>query len=45
MQQEQNEYQKIPFGAVRLVRDWDLLLIEDAVQCILRPDESPYWVY
>ena len=45
MRQEQNEYENIPFGAVRLVRDWDLLLIEYAVQCLLRPDESPYWAY
>jgi DNA-binding MarR family transcriptional regulator len=45
MRQEQNEYQKIPFGAVRLVRDWDLLLIEEAVQCILRPNEAPFWAY
>jgi hypothetical protein len=45
MRQEQNEYENIPFGAVRLVRDWDLLLIEYAVHCILRPSESPYWAY
>jgi hypothetical protein len=45
VRQEQNEYENIPFGAVRLVRDWDLLLIEYAVQCLLRPDESPYWAY
>jgi hypothetical protein len=45
MRQEQNEYQNIPFGAVRLVRDWDLLLIEYAAQCTLRPNESPYWAY
>jgi hypothetical protein len=45
MRREQNEYQNIPFGAVRLVRDWDLLLIEEAVQCILRPDGAPYWAY
>lgn len=45
MRQEQNEYRKIPFGSVRLIRDWDLLLIEDALQCILRPYESPYWAY
>ncbi|HTU16947.1 MAG TPA: MarR family winged helix-turn-helix transcriptional regulator [Gemmataceae bacterium] len=45
MRQEQNEYKNIPFGALRLVRDWDLLLIEDAVQCVLRPSESPYWAY
>jgi DNA-binding MarR family transcriptional regulator len=45
MRQEQNEHQNIPLGAVRLVRDWDLLLVEYAVQCVLRPSESPYWAY
>lgn len=45
MWQEQHEYKNIPFGAMRLVRDWDLLLMEYAVQCILHPDESPYWGY
>ena len=45
MRQEQNEHKKIPFGTLRLIRDWDLLLIEHAVQCVRQPNQSPYWAY
>lgn len=45
MREEQNEYKQISWGAVRLVDDWDLLLVEYAVQCLLRPYESPHWAY
>jgi hypothetical protein len=37
MQEEQNEYRKIAWGAVRLVNDWELLLFEYALHCLLNP--------
>jgi hypothetical protein len=46
MRDEQNEYENIKWGAVRMVHDWDLLLFEDALHGLLRPaDETGYWVY
>jgi hypothetical protein len=35
MQAEQNEQKPVPFGAARIIRDWDLLLFEDALRCLL----------
>jgi hypothetical protein len=35
MQAEQSEQKPIPFGAVRIIHDWDLLLFEDALRCLL----------
>jgi hypothetical protein len=35
MQVEQNEQKPIPFGAVRIIHDWGLLLFEDALRCLL----------
>jgi DNA-binding MarR family transcriptional regulator len=40
MQVEQNEQKPIPFGAVRIIHDWDLLLFEDALRCLLEAPEA-----
>lgn len=40
MQVEQNEQKPIPFGAVRIIHDWDLLLFEDALRCLLEAPEG-----
>jgi hypothetical protein len=46
MQAEQNEYRNIPWGAVRQISDWDLLLIEDALRCLLAaPGEAGRCAY
>jgi hypothetical protein len=45
MRAEQNDYQPIPFGAVRLIHDWDLLLVENALHCLLEPHAAGYWAY
>jgi hypothetical protein len=46
MQAEQNEYRSIPWGAVRLIHDADLLLVEYALRCLLAPPrEAPRWAY
>jgi hypothetical protein len=43
---EQNEYENIKWGAVRLVRDWELLLFEYALRCLLGPPrEAGSWAY
>ncbi len=45
MRAEQNEHQSIPFGAVRLIRDWELLIAEKAIQCVLHPREAGHLAY
>lgn len=46
MRAEQNEYKNIPFGAARLITDWDLLHCEHALRCLLSPPaEAGSWVY
>lgn len=45
MQNEQNECQRIKWGAVRLIHDNDLLVLEYAVRCLLNPHESGVWAY
>src|SRR5205823_1533602 len=46
MRAEQNEHKNIPYGAVRIVTDWELLLCEHALHCLLNPPhEAGYWAY
>jgi DNA-binding MarR family transcriptional regulator len=45
MQAAQNEQRPIPWGAVRLIRDWELLVAEDAARCVLSPHEAGHWAY
>jgi DNA-binding MarR family transcriptional regulator len=45
MQAEQNEHKNIPWGAVRIVTDWDLFLCEEALRCLLHPREPGSWAY
>ncbi len=46
MKAEQNEQKPVPFGAVRIIHDWDLLLIEDALRCLLDdPQAAGHTVY
>ncbi len=42
---EQNEYQSSRWGAIRSIRDWDLLVVEYAVQGVLSPHEAEFWAY
>jgi hypothetical protein len=42
---EQDEYQNIPFGLLRNVKSFDLLVVECALKAVLRPYEAPYWLY
>ncbi len=43
---EQNEYKRIKWGAVRIIRDWDLLMFESALHCLLdQSQEAGGWAY
>ncbi len=43
---QQNEYRNIKWGSVRLINDWELLLFEYALHCLLGPPhEAGYWAY
>ncbi len=44
-EQEQNEYKKITWQMVRIVKSQELLLIEYAMRCFLSPGESSFWGY
>jgi hypothetical protein len=46
MRQQQNEFKNISWGAVRLIHDWELLLFEYAVSCLVSPArEAPALAY
>ncbi len=45
MQATQNEYRRIHWGAVRIIHDWDLFLVETAVRCLVYRREAAHWAY
>jgi hypothetical protein len=46
MRSQQNEHKNIPYGAVRLIHDWDLLVFENALNCMLHPAHAAgHWSY
>ncbi len=45
LQQVQNTYKNITWGPVRIIESRDVLVVEDAVQCLLKPAEAAYWAY
>jgi hypothetical protein len=45
IQNEQNEYRQIKWGAVRIITDNDLLVVEDALRCVLRPHGAGVYAY
>ena len=42
---EQNEHERIKWGAVRKIKSWDLLTVERTLRAVLNRDEAPYWLY
>ena len=40
-----NEYKPVPYGTVRTIRNRYVLVVEDAVQCVLSPYSAPSRVY
>jgi hypothetical protein len=45
LQQVQNTYKHINWGPVRIIESREVLVVEDAVQCFVRPVEAGYWAY
>jgi hypothetical protein len=45
VQAEQNEYVSIQWSAVRNIKSWDLLIVENTLRSILNRDEAPRWLY
>jgi hypothetical protein len=45
IEEEQDEYEDIPFGAVRAIKSFDLVTVEHALKAVLRPHEVPSWLY
>jgi hypothetical protein len=39
------EYKSIPYGMVRIIQDKNVLIVEDAVQCVLSPYSAPSQAY
>lgn len=40
-----NKYQKIGWNDVRIVRNYGVLIVEEALYCLLRPKEASFWAY
>jgi hypothetical protein len=40
-----DEYKSIPYGVVRIIQDKNVLIVEDAVQCVLSPYSAPSQAY
>ena len=45
IQAEQNEYVSIGWSAVRNIKSWDLLIVENTLRTIPNRDEAPRWLY
>ncbi len=42
---EQNEFVSMRWGAVRNIKSWDLLIVEETLKSIVRPQEAEHWLY
>jgi hypothetical protein len=42
---EQDEYENIPWGVVRNIKSFDLVVVEHALKAVRRPYEAPFWLY
>ena len=40
-----DEYKPIPYGTVRVIKNRYVLIVEDAVRCVLSPYSAPSWAY
>jgi hypothetical protein len=45
VQDVNNKYENQSWGPVRIIQSKEVLLVENALNCILRPSESSYWGY
>jgi hypothetical protein len=42
---EQNEHVSLKWQTVRNIKNWDLLIVEEALRSIVRPHEAQHWLY
>ena len=42
---QQSEYKRVKWASVRIIHDPDLLVVEDALSCVLHPHEAAHWAY
>ncbi len=42
---EQNEYQKVGWNMVRMIRSKDLVVVEESLKSVLKGYEAPIWAY
>ena len=45
MEAERNEYKKIGWNMVRLLKSTDLFVVETCLRSVVRSYEAPYWAY
>ena len=45
MEAEQNEYKKIGWDMVRMLKSRDLVVVEESLKSVLRGHEAPIWAY
>ena len=45
MEAEQNEYKKIGWDMVRMLKSKDLVVVEESLKSVLRGHEAPIWAY
>jgi hypothetical protein len=45
MRSEQNEYKKIGWNMVRMLKSTDLFVVETCLRLVVRSYEAPYWAY
>jgi hypothetical protein len=45
MEAEQNEYEKIGWNMVRMIKSKDLVVVEESLKSVFKPYEAPIWAY
>jgi hypothetical protein len=45
MESEQNEYKRVGWNMVRMLKSIDLFVVEACLRSVLRRGEAPYWAY
>ncbi len=45
MEAEQNEYKKVGWNMVRMLKNTDLFVVETCLRLVVRSHEAPYWAY
>jgi hypothetical protein len=45
MESEQNEYRRIGWSMVRILKNMDLVVVEESLKSVLKKFEAPIWAY